>query len=108
MKQDKIAEPGFYVQLYKWKGKTCFELSAWVREDYKTFWTRSGEKTWYSLMWTHGPRKNWQKKTESNTKQDCEFWWERCETIEDLRSKVDNIKQSTATNEDKIPDVLGA
>ena len=88
MKSDKMACPGLYVQFFKHLGETTFEVAAWVREDYTVKWTRPGHETWHTLMWNLGPRKGWEKKSESSVKKDYQCWWEKFDDLTSLRRKV--------------------
>lgn len=107
MKQDKMAIPGLYLQLFKLDGETHLEVATWIREDYMAFWAQPSHEYWCTLMWNLAPRKGWEKKSEAIVKKDYVTWWEKFDTLDDLRQRVKSIKEVPCVGAGgEIPDLL--
>ena len=108
MKQDKMAEPGLYIQFFKSGGVPTFEVAAWIREDYMVKWTRPSHETWHTLQWNIGPRKNWEKKTAMTTKKDDTYWWEKFDDLASLRQRAADCHHIVNAGEElgEIPELI--
>lgn len=109
MKQDKMAPPGFYLQFFKNDiGEIFHECAAIIRDDYTCIYSRVGYDSWFTLLWSFGPRKNYFKKTALNVKKSYVQWWERFEDLDSLKKRLEECKIVDRGNQSetmKLPDV---